>query len=487
MRVGERVTRGAVVVALLAGPFVLAFATGGFFDDPRSVAAAVALALVASAALTWSQPPLPSTRAGIAMLGGLAGLTAWTAISAAWAPDSDRAHDDLVRLLLYTAALALASTAFSTERLRRAVEPLLAAGVLIVIGYGLAGRLLPGIIELEASLSANGRLEQPLTYWNAMGALAAFGFVLTTRVAGDGTRAVWMRAAAAAGAVPLATGVYLSFSRGALGALAGGLVILLVLAPERSQLRALGLCLGLGALASLAASRFPGVESLGGDDPERDGAVVLAILTVLCTLAAAVQMRLARAESAGRLGTGRVDLRVPRAVVAAAVPLLAVALVGVAAALDQGSREEPREGATAARFGDLGSARYDYWDVALSEFAAKPLGGVGSGGFEVSWFRERELDEVARDAHSLAFETAAELGVVGLIMLGLFLAGAALCARSAYELAPALAAGPCAALVVWLIHAMLDWDWEMPSVTLPALVLAGLLAGAADPRRLASP
>ena len=167
--------------------------------------------------------------------------------------------------------------------------------------------------------------------------------------------------------------------------------------------------------------------------------------------------------------------------------LLVVALVGVTAALDQGGREEPRRGATAARFGELGSARYDYWDVALSEFAANPLGGVGSGGFEVSWFRERELEEVARDAHSLELETAAELGLVGLIMLGLFLAGAALCARSAYEQAPGFAAGPCAALVVWLLHATLDWDWEMPSVTLPALVLAGLLAGAADPRRLASP
>ena len=33
--------------------------------------------------------------------------------------------------------------------------------------------------------SAAGRLDQPLTYWNATGALAALGLVLCARVAGD--------------------------------------------------------------------------------------------------------------------------------------------------------------------------------------------------------------------------------------------------------------------------------------------------------------
>jgi O-antigen ligase len=485
-RVGERVTRSATVAALLCGPFVLAFVSGGYFDEPRSVAAALALALVALAALSWPRLPLPPTPSGLVMLGGLAGLTAWTAISAAWAPDADRAHDDLVRLLLYTATLALASAAFHTRRLERAVEPLLAAGVLVVVGYGLAGRLLPGIVELDASLSANGRLEQPLTYWNAMGALAALGFVLAARVAGDSERPAALRAAAAAGAVPLAVGVYLSFSRGALGALLAGLVLLAVLASERSQLRALGVCLALGVLASAAASLFPGVEALEGDRLERDGALMLVVLVVLCGAAGIAQARLARAEAAGRLSVERMGMRAPRAALAGAVVVLVLALPFAAASLDQGGREEPRAGAGAARLSDLGSARYDYWEVALAEFADHPLGGVGSGGFEVSWLRERTLEEVVRDAHSLEFETAAELGVVGVLLLALFLAGGALCARATYRRDPALAAGPSAALVTVLLHAALDWDWEMPSVTLCALVLAGLLAGAADPRRLAA-
>jgi hypothetical protein len=46
--------------------------------------------------------------------------------------------------------------------------------------------------------------------------------------------------------------------------------------------------------------------------------------------------------------------------------------------------------------------------------------------------------------------------------------------------APALAAGPAAGFVVWLAHAPLDWDWEMPAVTLIAIGLAGALIALAD-------
>ena len=54
---------------------------------------------------------------------------------------------------------------------------------MIAIGYGLAGRLLPGVVDQEASRQALGRLDQPLTYWNAVGAVAALGLVLCARLA----------------------------------------------------------------------------------------------------------------------------------------------------------------------------------------------------------------------------------------------------------------------------------------------------------------
>ena len=65
--------------------------------------------------------------------------------------------------------------------------------------------------------------------------------------------------------------------------------------------------------------------------------------------------------------------------------------------------------------------------------------------------------------------------MVGLALLAAFLAGVALAAARALRAAPMLAAGPVAAVVVYIAHAPLDWDWQMPALTLVAVVLAGAL------------
>ena len=46
---------------------------------------------------------------------------------------------------------------------------------------------------------------------------------------------------------------------------------------------------------------------------------------------------------------------------------------------------------------------------------------------------------------------------------------------------PALAVGATAGLVAWILHAQLDWLWEMPAATLNAVLLAALLLALADP------
>jgi hypothetical protein len=50
---------------------------------------------------------------------------------------------------------------------------------------------------------------------------------------------------------------------------------------------------------------------------------------------------------------------------------------------------------------------------------------------------------------------------------------------------PGLAAGPIAGLTLWALHAAIDWDWEMPALTLVAVVLAGMLVARAAPRAAA--
>ena len=96
------------------------------------------------------------------------------------------------------------------------------------------------------------------------------------------------------------------------------------------------------------------------------------------------------------------------------------------------------------------------------------------------WLQERPIRETVRDAHSLEFEVAAELGLSGSSRS--HSCAAARRSRPGRRSVPhrTLAAGSAAALVVWLLHASIDWDWQMPAVTLPALILAGLLIALAE-------
>lgn len=468
--------RRAVLVAaaacLLAGPTVLAFFSGGFFAEPRLIAAIVAWALVLAMAVA-GEPLLPRTLPGALALGGLALMTVWSALSIAWSPLAGPAVESVQRLVLYTGALAVASAALREPRLARAAEPALAAGATLVIGYGLAGRLLPDVVELARSERADGRLEQPITYWNAEGALAAVGFVLCARLAGDRSRPPAVRALAGAAAAPLGAGVYLSYSRGAIAAALAGLLVLAAAAPSTTQLRAAALVLATGAAAAATAAAFPYVAALEGDDPARDGALALAGLSVLAGAAAAI---------APRLGGHDAPPHWARRLPAVAAIAVAAALAGLLAA---GLGERPTDaelaaGAGAGRLTTASSNRYEYWRVGLDAFAREPVTGVGAGGFRVEWLRERRIREAVRDAHSLPVELAAELGLPGLTGLGLLVAGVALAAGRALRRHRAAAAGACAALTTWFLHACIDWDWQLPAVTLPALTLAGLLVSVSE-------
>ena len=161
--------------------------------------------------------------------------------------------------------------------------------------------------------------------------------------------------------------------------------------------------------------------------------------------------------------------------------IAAVAAAAVAAGLvigglaERPSASELAAGAQAKRLTTVSSNRYEYWRVGLAAFADHPLRGLGAGGFRVRWLQERKIPEGVRDVHSLELEQAAELGIAGLLALCALLAGVLLAARTALRRDPGPAAGAAAAAVVWLVHASIDWDWQLPAVTLPAIVLAGAL------------
>jgi O-antigen ligase len=167
-----------------------------------------------------------------------------------------------------------------------------------------------------------------------------------------------------------------------------------------------------------------------------------------------------------------------RLLAAGGLALVLVATVIVVAQVERQSGSDT-PAASPSRLASVQSNRYAYWKVALRTFADHPLRGVGSGGFQAEWLRERPFREPVRDAHSLYLETPAELGIVGLALLAALIAAVAVAAIRSRQ------AAAVAALAVWALHAGVDWDWEMPALTLVAIVLAGLVLTSPDRRAAA--
>jgi O-antigen ligase len=288
-----------------------------------------------------------------------------------------------------------------------------------------------------------------------------------------------MRALAAAGTVPLGAGVYLTYSRGAIAVAVLGLAVLAAAVPSRSQLWAAGTALAAGVAAAGCAEAFPGVAALEGSHDDRvvEGAIALVILVLVAAGAALVTILDGLRRSRREL-----PAHVSRRIAPVAAGIGVVIAVGVVAGGLTGkpTQKELSAGAAAERLASTSSNRYEYWRVGVKAFARNPIAGVGAGGFRVEWLRERTVLESVRNAHSLEVEFAAELGVVGLLALALTLGGAAAAARRALRRSVPLAAGWCAAALVWLVHASIDWDWQLPAVSLPAVVLAGALVALAE-------
>ncbi len=129
------------------------------------------------------------------------------------------------------------------------------------------------------------------------------------------------------------------------------------------------------------------------------------------------------------------------------------------------------------------SGRTAYWHVARQMVEREPLLGEGAGSYERWWLQERPVASYARDAHNLYLETLAELGPVGLALLLAALGAplAALRRRARHPAVPVAGGAYCA----FLVHAGLDWDWEIPSVTLAGLACGASLVVLARPRESA--
>jgi hypothetical protein len=119
--------------------------------------------------------------------------------------------------------------------------------------------------------------------------------------------------------------------------------------------------------------------------------------------------------------------------------------------------------------------RLRYWEIAWDDFRDHPLLGSGAGSYGNYLLTHDPSAPFSRTAHSLYLQALAELGPLG---LGLVLAVVAvpLAALALARRRDPLVATAAAGYTAYVIHAGIDWDWEIPAVTIAGFVCgAGLL------------
>jgi O-antigen ligase len=480
-----------VALMLLPGALVvfMAFNAGGFFPAAPA-AAAIVLAQILLVRIVRSRDPLegltPAALVAIACLGLYAALTL---ASALWSHSTGRALIEFDRVCLYLLVFVLFATVRASASNLRWLIRGLAVGAWIVCLAGLTSRVAPDVWHTAPDVS-NQRLSYPVTYWNALGLLAALGIIFTLHLTSTRRERRLMRVLAAAMLPLLAVTLFFTFSRGAIAAGAIGLVVYVLVARPSALLS--------GVLATVPATTVLIVIAFHANlldtvDPTTPAAVTqghrVALAAVVCVAVCAAVRWLLAARLDDRLH--RFAARPWTSSTAARATIGGGAAAAVAVALALGaphviSRDWDRFFSGVAPRGNQGdlrqrltdpsnNGRSDLWKVAARGFAADPVHGHGAGTYQILWDRERPRFAYTVNAHSLYLQAMAELGLPGLLLLVALIATVLVgLARRARGTRRSLYGALLAAGVVWAVHAGVDWDWEMPVVTLPFFAVAGL-------------
>lgn len=186
--------------------------------------------------------------------------------------------------------------------------------------------------------------------------------------------------------------------------------------------------------------------------------------------------------------------------VVASVALAALCLGGVAATHGHPLRFIARQWRgfsheqtvnTGSHFTDVGSGRYDFWRVALDAFISHPFDGLGQDNFADYYVTRRRTREEPQWPHSLELRLLAMTGTPGFVLFAVFLAAAVAAAvrarRRALPMSAAAASAALLPLVVWLIHGSIDWFWEIPALSGPALGFLGMAIAVGRAEAAAAP
>jgi O-Antigen ligase len=445
--------------------------------------AAVLVAAGACALAFLGLLPLPGLgREGIAfgLLGG--GFAAWTGVTILWSVLPDRSWDYFNRGLAYFTFAVVGAFAGSALSARVGAW-LVGALVGVTCLWALAGKAVPALYEDYGRLA---RLRSPVGYWNALALVMVFGLPIALWAASSARHQRVVRAGAVVGVYALLIALVLTYSRGgilsALVAFAGWFALT---RKRFESLAALVAGVVPAAFVCGIALLLPGIAQDGQSHSVRvhDGAsfALVFVLGAGAAFAAAWFLHY-------RPGPERERLLLRGAAVVAIGCVLAGVIVVSASGNPLGGTTSVSQGPSRLGESSLNN-RWGWWKEAWHGFAGDPIGGTGAGSFEVVHRKYRDSSVDVRETHNLPLQFASETGIVGLALwigaVAAALVGAwrALGRLAGDEREAALALG----LVVpaFLVHGLLDYDWDFVALAGPLLFVIGfLLAVGREPVRV---
>lgn len=272
----------------------------------------------------------------------------------------------------------------------------------------------------------------------------------------------------------LACGVCVGVAIVALGAAAFGLAPEAP-GPESSRLawpigyaNGLGLVMAFGLLLSFRLQRRAGLAA---------GAICATALALTFSRTAIL------AALVGLVVLAALRGRIPRSVALGGGVVLAVTAGLLAQPFAARFAAPAPDERDARRLIDVsGHGRSELWRSAWEQGLDAPVVGNGAGTWARGYLDDLGSVAAPANAHSLLLETFAELGLVGVGLLGAFLV--LVLRRGRRE--PVAAA----AVAAWAIHSNVDWTWQLPAATLPMVFAAAALTrdtGTQSPSPAAEP
>jgi hypothetical protein len=480
------VFKGLVVLALVAAT-AYGMLYDGLYTDQLwlPVAAGVLALLFATLFARGFYGDLPP--AGTLALAFLAALVAVKGLSMVWTLSETETIKETLRSSMYLATFVMALAALTSGR---QVGPLVDISVLVVAavaGYGLLQKISP--IQYPVQSLDGVRVDSTLGYANTAAVILGMGMVLTLARMTT-LRNFALKGLYAALMLSFLIALYLTVSRGGIGSLGLGVILLFVLGSARLQMLADLLLVSLPGVWLLSRMQIlPGLLGPDASQQEKlaDGTAFRNYLIVALLAAFALQAVYALVANRYELAPAARRMLGIVAVAGLAIGACAGAFVvveghgGVDAAYQTLVSNPSESGNVAQRLASLGIGyRADYWRVAWEAWKEHPLTGTGAGTFQYTWLLDRPGLQGVEQVHNLYLEQGTETGIfaflalVGFVVVLLGYTGRAAWRSGAWGERRMLLSGLVCALAVYLVSSAFEWHWYLPASTMFFFILAAI-------------